>query len=271
MGDAVDRHATLEARPHPAEWPARLAAAGVPKRNHGALEQRSSDAHAGRDAHPVPVDVDRDGPGLERRSRGRRQWASAITTRSGAYGAASIAVGRRATRSASSSAVPNDVVMPSPSWPAAIHKPGVSGHGPLRALTEAYLFGEDPVALLVQAPPMDALLTTAKAEPSHSEIKDGARRESGGVEGCGWLGMLCGVVLDSSLGEAREMAVAALLAAAQWPAGRRAILSLSAVEIEPGAPAAAAPSAAAATASASAVPDRVVLRTASGAPSRVLA
>ena len=128
MRHAVDRHPALEADAHAAE----RTRGSPPTERRNASRPASSSAAATVDAagdtHRAAVRDDGhdsvDGVATRRSMR-----RAATTPRSGAYGDGVDGRLAAATRSARMAAVPNDVVMPSPSWPAAIQSPGVPASG----------------------------------------------------------------------------------------------------------------------------------------------
>src|SRR5512146_2947607 len=69
---------------------------------------------------------------------------SVETARMGANGSQGMAVGRPAIWSAMRRAVPSEVVMPRPSWPAAIQSPGVDSQRPISGSSSG-VAGRNPV------------------------------------------------------------------------------------------------------------------------------
>src|SRR5262249_35484511 len=124
--DAVDRHAALVAGAHSAERRSSFAAF---RNSKGRFTQRQESRRDGRsavDSDGTSVDAD-----LDRLDHAGTFTSCGATARVGANARAGIAGALPATRSARIPAVASDVVMPSPSWPAATQRPGVGPHSPI--------------------------------------------------------------------------------------------------------------------------------------------
>ena len=140
--NAVDRHAALVADAHAAERRARLAAFGATEHEHSRIEQRARDGRAGCRVDRATVNDDLDSSPALMSPR-----ADVVTARARASARTatdrSPACGRRVDRR-SDRAVPSDVVIPSPSCPAAIHRPGIASHGPISGSLSG-VAGRNPV------------------------------------------------------------------------------------------------------------------------------
>src|SRR6185369_16257813 len=116
MRDPRYRHAALVAYAHPAQWPPLFPTHRAAKCAHVVREQCSCHTHSRVNLERTSIDDD---------------LHDTTASRIGEYGVASIGGVRPAMRSARRRAVPIELVMPSPSCPAAIHSPAVDAHGPM--------------------------------------------------------------------------------------------------------------------------------------------
>ncbi len=102
----VDRHPALEANAHAAQWATLFSGHRSSKRDFIGSEDRCGDGSAIFNRNILVI-------------YGQRDQCS-VNARDGEYGSGDIAGFRPMISSAISSAVPNEVVMPRPSWPAAM-------------------------------------------------------------------------------------------------------------------------------------------------------
>ena len=101
MRHAVDRHAAFETDAHSAKWPARLAGDRLSECRFTRGKYRRRDGRAVFDRDLLIIYGER--------------YQCSVNVLEGKYGSGEIAGVRPTISSASSSAVPSDVVMPSPS------------------------------------------------------------------------------------------------------------------------------------------------------------